>query len=272
MDPPPPHTPVQFSRTNLHRSFPVLLRSCAFEWLQSSSSWWVAVLHRVSLPKAPPIPSLNPPYLGLIPLPLFPLPVTPWRFWAPYLSSPTLRSAPEVPRTGSIRMAAHHRRRGGPTPLQTKVTIEGKNEIYNWENLAGLFLVHKLLAPPPPSPPSNTSLPWTVIDSDLCVRLAFLDDAGVMQSQSRAKCKCSCKCVSVTVGVKKCKRTCCKAYVLVCAQLWTAAMRKGMDGGQPSPSMYSGMVLIDPRASPRASARPVCACCRPAQLWFSVRL
>ena len=37
--------------------------------------------------------------------------------------------------------------------LQTKVTIVGKNEIYNRENLVGPFLVHKLLGPRHPLPP-----------------------------------------------------------------------------------------------------------------------
>ena len=32
------------------------------------------------------------------------------------------------------------------------MTIVGKNEMYRWENLAGLFLMHKLLAPLPPPP------------------------------------------------------------------------------------------------------------------------
>ena len=43
---------------------------------------------------------------------------------------------------------------GPPPPLQTKVTIVGKNEIYNRENLVGPFLVHKRLGPrsPPPLP------------------------------------------------------------------------------------------------------------------------
>ena len=46
-------------------------------------------------------------------------------------------------------------------PLQTKVTIVGKNEIYRWENFVGPFLLHTLLGPSPPSLPllsSNTSL------------------------------------------------------------------------------------------------------------------
>ena len=41
-------------------------------------------------------------------------------------------------------------RRSPPPPARTKVTIVGKNEIYNRENLVGPFLVHKLLPPPPP--------------------------------------------------------------------------------------------------------------------------
>ena len=31
----------------------------------------------------------------------------------------------------------------------------GKNEIYNWENLVGPFLVHKLLDPRTPPPPQQ---------------------------------------------------------------------------------------------------------------------
>ena len=48
-----------------------------------------------------------------------------------------------------------------PWTLQNKVTIVGKSEIYNRENVVGPFLVHKLLGPIPPlppSPPSHTSL------------------------------------------------------------------------------------------------------------------
>ena len=46
---------------NLHRSsFPLLF---ALEWVQSGSSWEVAMLNMV--PKVPPAPSLSPPELGL---------------------------------------------------------------------------------------------------------------------------------------------------------------------------------------------------------------
>ena len=54
---------------------------------------------------------------------------------------------------GGIRIAVHHRRRGTPLPLQTKVSIVGKNEIYKRENLVGPFLVHKILGPRRPPPP-----------------------------------------------------------------------------------------------------------------------
>ena len=41
-----------------------------------------------------------------------------------------------------------------PPPLQTKLAIVGRNEIYHRENLVGPFLVHKKFwvadAPPPP--------------------------------------------------------------------------------------------------------------------------
>ena len=37
-------------------------------------------------------------------------------------------------------------------PPQTKVTIAGKNEIYNRENLVRPFLVHQVLGPKPPPP------------------------------------------------------------------------------------------------------------------------
>ena len=62
---------------------------------------------------------------------------------------------------GSIRMAVHRRRKGvyPPPPIQTKVTIVGKNEIYDRENLIGPSFVHKLFGTrPTPSPPFNTSL------------------------------------------------------------------------------------------------------------------
>ena len=38
-------------------------------------------------------------------------------------------------------------------PLQTKVTIVGKNEIYNRKNIVGPFLVW---VPDPPVPPSSS--------------------------------------------------------------------------------------------------------------------
>ena len=41
------------------------------------------------------------------------------------------------------------------------MTIVGKNEIYNWEDLVGPFLVHNLLGPRPPPPlPPLLILPW----------------------------------------------------------------------------------------------------------------
>ena len=59
-------------------------------------------------------------------------------------------------------MAVHRRRRGGdppldpPPPPQTKVTIAGKNEIYNRENLVGPFFGTQTFGsqtpPPPPLP------------------------------------------------------------------------------------------------------------------------
>ena len=53
-----------------------------------------------------------------------------------------------------------------PPPLQTKVTNVGKNQIYRWENLVGLFSVHTLLGPiPPPHPPSLNF--WPLCDSAL---------------------------------------------------------------------------------------------------------
>ena len=46
-------------------------------------------------------------------------------------------------------------------PPQTKVTIVGKNEIYNRENLVRPFLVHQVLGPkpPPPLPPPAQKKP-----------------------------------------------------------------------------------------------------------------
>ena len=49
-------------------------------------------------------------------------------------------------------------------PPQAKVTIVGKNEIYNRENLVRPFLVHQVLGPkpppPPPPPPPAQKKPW----------------------------------------------------------------------------------------------------------------
>ena len=82
---------------------------------------------------------------------------------------------PPPPPEGSIRMAVHRRRRGVPprwtTPLQTKVTIAGNNEIYNWENLSGHFWYTNFWVPdptstpffpcppPPPAPPHHHHCP-----------------------------------------------------------------------------------------------------------------
>ena len=46
------HTPICI---DFPSHFP--LKFCTFQWVQSSRSWWVAVLRRVSLPKVPPPPS-----------------------------------------------------------------------------------------------------------------------------------------------------------------------------------------------------------------------
>ena len=41
-----------------------------------------------------------------------------------------------------------------PPPPTTKTFAVGNNEIYNWENLIGPFLVHTILGPRPPPPPN----------------------------------------------------------------------------------------------------------------------
>ena len=56
-----------------------------------------------------------------------------------------------------------HTAGGGELPpldphLRFKVTIAGKNEIYNRDHLARPFLVHKLLGPPPPPRPTTKAL------------------------------------------------------------------------------------------------------------------
>ena len=57
-----------------------------------------------------------------------------------------------------------------PIEAQTKVTIVGKNEIYNRENLVRPFLVHQVLGPkpPPPLPPpcSKEALPPAPLPSN----------------------------------------------------------------------------------------------------------
>ena len=53
------------------------------------------------------------------------------------------------------------------SPPQTQVTIVGKSEIYNRENLVGPFLVHKLFfaPPPPPAPLKRHPGSWGVGDT-----------------------------------------------------------------------------------------------------------
>ena len=71
---------------------------------------------------------------------------------------------PPLPPQGFFRIIKNQEG-GGPspktpsTPPQTKVTIVGKNEIYNRENLVRPFLVHQVLGPkpPPPLPPPSCS-------------------------------------------------------------------------------------------------------------------
>ena len=41
---------ARWANARAGQTFPI----CAFQWMQSSSSWEVAVVHRVSLPKVPP--------------------------------------------------------------------------------------------------------------------------------------------------------------------------------------------------------------------------
>ena len=55
-----------------------------------------------------------------------------------------------APRQANIRMADNESR--SPPSPQTKVTIVGRNETYNRENLIGPFLVHNFLGPRPPPP------------------------------------------------------------------------------------------------------------------------
>ena len=57
-------------------------------------------------------------------------------------------------RQANIRTADNHKRSPPPPSPQTKVTIVGKNEIYNRENPIGPFLVHNVFRSqtPPPSP------------------------------------------------------------------------------------------------------------------------
>ena len=47
-------------------------------------------------------------------------------------------------------------------PLQTKVTIVGKHEIYDWDNLVGPLLGHKLLRSSPPHPPAQKTS-WSAL-------------------------------------------------------------------------------------------------------------
>ena len=62
-----------------------------------------------------------------------------------------------VPQAPGLCLIFFRKEEGPPPPRtpppKTKVTIVGKNEICNRENLVGRFLVHKLLGPRPPLPP-----------------------------------------------------------------------------------------------------------------------
>ena len=61
-------------------------------------------------------------------------------------------------------------------PLQTKVAIVGKNEIYNRETHVGPILVHKVLGPkpPPPLPSPAQKTPGVWVVGLLCACLARL--------------------------------------------------------------------------------------------------
>ena len=72
--PPPPSSVFFMHQSQVHRfSSPLhfeVLKLCAFEWLQSSCSWWGAVLNKVSLPKVPTTPLLSSTQPGSPPPPL----------------------------------------------------------------------------------------------------------------------------------------------------------------------------------------------------------
>ena len=89
----------------------------------------------------------------------------------------------------NIRMADNHWRSPPPPPLdppppptpKTKVTIVGKNQIYDWENLIGPFLVCKLLGPRPrPSLSSNASLGAPIHPSWSLVKLGAGTHGGAV--------------------------------------------------------------------------------------------
>ena len=88
------------------------------------------MFNRVSLPKVPPIPLLNSPYLA---------PPPPQGFFRIIKNQGGGGTPPPKP----------------PPPLRLKVAIVGKSETYNRENLVRPFLVHQVLGPKPPPPPPH---------------------------------------------------------------------------------------------------------------------
>ena len=99
-------------------------------------------------------------------------------------------------------------------PPQTKVTIVGKNEIYNRKNLVRPFLVHQVLGPkpPPPLPPPAQKKPWGVVIELLAPGAPGMQEMNGM-SVALQMIPCGWSAGSVTFHVLPLRLVCSLCYI-----------------------------------------------------------
>ena len=147
------------------------------------------------------------------------------------------------PPQGSIGMAVHHRRTGAPPlppgppppPLQTKVTIVGKNEIYNRENLVGytnFWVPDPHPFPPllifrcPPPPLTHTDTPGIYPQPEVATapQASSVDLPGTAMSSAQLYPVCPsplpCQVAGPGLGVTRAQRDAQQRFR--CTQAWAS--------------------------------------------------